>query len=169
MDDHDGVLGERGEVHDLLAQQVGEKPGAHVSDVGGTLAEDLLVGGGEHVVVHLVGLAHGLLGAHAGIDGVGDHLLDAVILGELDVGAHDGGRLFADGLGHTLDLCVGLLDELGDGARIAGLLRIGILGNMRGKRKVRIHRNAGDANSDTVRRINTFEHVSPSSRPQRGS
>lgn len=123
----DGVLGQRGEVHELLAQQVGEKAGLDVGDVGGALAEELVLHVGEHVVVHVVGLGDGLLGAHAALDGTVDHVTDALVLGELDVGAHDGGGLLADGLGHALDLGVGLLDELGDRGLITLLLGLGVL------------------------------------------
>ena len=161
VDDHDGVLGQRGEVDDLLAQQVGEKPGLDVGDVGRALAEELVLHVGEHVVVHVIGLGDGLLGAHAGLDGAVDHLLDALVLGKLDVGAHDGGGLLAHGLRHALDLGVGLLDELGDGGGVALLLVAGVIRLVRSEAQVGLNGHARDADPDAVRCVNSLVHVLP--------
>ena len=154
----DGVLGQRGEVHELLAQQVGEKAGLDVGDVGGALAEELVLHVGEHVVVHVVCLGDGLLGAHAALDGTVDHVTDALVLGELDVGAHDGGGLLADGLGHALDLGVGLLDELGDRGLVTLLLGLGVLRRVRREGQVRLHGDASDADANAVRCVDSLVH-----------
>ena len=154
----DGVLGQRGEVHELLAQQVGEKAGLDVGDVRGALAEELVLHVGEHVVVHVVCLGDGLLGAHAALDGTVDHVTDALVLGELDVGAHDGGGLLADGLGHALDLGVGLLDELGDRSLVTLLLGLGVLRRVRREGQVRLHSDASDADANAVRCVDSLVH-----------
>ena len=159
--DDDGVLGERGEVHELLAEQVGEKARLDVGDVGGALAEQLVLHVGEHVVVHVVRLRDGLLGAHAALNGAVDHLLDAVVLGELDVSAHDRGGLGADGGGHALDLGIGLLDELGDGGLVALLLGLGVLGRVRREAQVGLNGDARDADADAVRCIYSLVHLVP--------
>ena len=50
--DNDGVLGQDGEVDDLLAQQLGQNTGADVGDVGRAQTEHLVVHGQEHVLEH---------------------------------------------------------------------------------------------------------------------
>ena len=157
----DGVLGQRGEVDDLLAQKVGEKPGLDVGHVGRTLAEQLVLHVGEHVVVHVIGLGDGLLGTHAALDGRVDHVLDAIVLRELDVGAHDGGGLLAHRHLHALDLGVGLLDELDDGGGIALLLIAGILGLVRREAQVGLHGDARDADADAIRCVDSLVHLFP--------
>ena len=159
--DDDRVLGQGGQVHELLAQKVGEKTRLDVGDVGGALAEQLVLHVGEHVVVHVVGLGDGLLGAHAALDGTLDHVLDAVVLGKLDVGAHDGGGLLAHGLRHALDLGVGLLDELGDGSRVALLLGLCVRGRVRREGQVRLDRDTSDADANAVRCVDSLVHELP--------
>ena len=155
----DGVLGQRGEVNDLLAQQVGEKPGLDVGDVGRALAEELVLHVGEHVVVHVIGLGDGLLGAHAALDGAVDYLDDALVLGELDVGPHDGGGLLADGLGHASDLSAGLLDELGNGGSVALLLVAGVLRSVRRKAEVRLDGDTRHADADAIGCVDSLVHA----------
>ena len=159
LDDDDGVLREGRKVDDLLAKEVGQKAGLDVGHVGRALAEELVVHVGEHVEVHVVGLAHGLLGAHAGIDGPVHHVLDSLVLGELDVRAHDGGSLLAHRLLHALDLHVRLLDELRESLVVAGLLGLRILGLRRGEGQVGCDRNLRDTNAVAVRSIYAFEHL----------
>ncbi len=159
--DDDGVLGQRGEVNELLAQQEGKEAGADVGDVGGALAEELVLHGREHVVVHVVGSLDSLLGADAGVD-VGDDLLDdAVILGELNVSAHDASLGHeATGL-HGLNLLVGHLDEASASILVAGLLGGRILNGLGGEGQIGLDRNTCDTNADTVRSVNAFVHMNP--------
>ena len=75
MHDNDSILGQDGEVDDLLAQQLGQNTGADVGDVGRAQTEHLVVHGQEHVLEHGRGVHERLLGAGAavngGVDGVG--------------------------------------------------------------------------------------------------
>lgn len=50
--DNDSVLGQDGEVDDLLAQQLGQNTGADVGDVSRAKTEHLVVHGQEHVLEH---------------------------------------------------------------------------------------------------------------------
>ena len=159
--DDDRVLGKRRQVDELLAEQVGEQAGLDVGDVGSTGLEELVVHVDEHVVVHVVSLGNGLLGAHAVLDALVHGIEDALVLGELDMGAHNARLFFEAGGLHALDLAVGLLDEAVAGGQVAGLL--GLLVLRRGGRegKVGLDGNAGDADTDAIRCINTFEHEAP--------
>ena len=133
VNDDDRTLGQIGEVDDLFAQKIGEEAGLDVGHVGGTLAEQLIIHLGEHGVVRAVGIGNGLLGAHAALDGIEDHLSDALVLGEIVVRLHDGGSLGTHRGGHALDLGIGLLDELRNRSLIAFLLDCKILGYVRGE------------------------------------
>ena len=158
LDDDNRVLGQGREVDDLLAQQICKKAGLDVGHIGRALAEELVVHLGEHRVVGVVGLAHGLLGAHAGVNGAVDRVMDALVLGKLDVGAHDEGSLLANTYLHALYLSVGLGDELLEGSLVALLLLLGILRCNRGERNVGSHSYLRDANTKAIRCIDTFEH-----------
>ena len=84
--------------------------------------------------------------------------MDALVLGKLDVGAHDEGSLLANTYLHALYLGVGLGDELLEGSLVALLLLLGILRCNRGERNVGSHSHLRDANTKAIRCIDTFEH-----------
>lgn len=158
LDDDDRVLGQRREVDDLLAQKVRKKTGLDVGHVGRALAEEFVVHLGEHRVVGVIGLTHSLLGAHTGVNGAVNRVLDALVLGKLDVGAHDEGSFLANAHLHALYLGVGLRDELLEGSLVALLLLLGILRRNRSKRDVGSHSYLRDANTKAIRCVDTFEH-----------
>ncbi len=75
------------------------------------------------------------------------------------MGAHDGRGLGANGLGHAVDLRVGLLDELGNGSLVALLLGLGVGRSVRREGQVGLHSHTGDTDADAVGCVNTFVHI----------
>ena len=160
--DHDGVLGEDGEVDDLDAQKLGEDAGANVGDVGGAQAEHLVVHGQEHVLEHGTGVDEGLLGASTAVDGAVDGVRHARILGQDDVAGHDLGLVLAHGELHVVRLGLGLLAEDGQSGLVALLLG-GDVGDLVGlKREVGIDGNHDAADTDALRSVNSLIHSSSS-------
>ena len=159
--DDDGVLGQRGEVNELLAKQEGKQASADVGDVSGALTEELVLHGGEHVVVHVIGSLDSLLGAHPGVDVATDGLDQAVVLGELDVGAHDASLSDEAASLHGLDLLIGHLDEAGTRRLIASLLSGHVRNGLGSEGKIGLDRDTRDTNANTVRSVYAFVHVNP--------
>ena len=156
--DHDGILGKRGEIHKLLAQQSGKQTGAHVGDIGGTLAEELVFHLGEHVVVHGIGIVHCLLGAHTLGNCHGHGIDDAVVLSKLDVSVENA-RLFLQTLSlHVCNLLVGHCHEGVTSGGITCSLCLGILNLLRGVAQIRHDCDARYADSDAIRGIYSTVH-----------
>ena len=156
----DGRRRERGEVDDLLAQELAEEPRADVGDVGRAQAEHLVVHGEEHVLEHGARLDEGLLGADAVIDEAVDLVGETGILGHGDVADHDLGLVLAHGLLHVLGLGLGLLAEGAQGELVA--LALGgalILGDGdRLERKVGLDRHDHGTDADALGCVDSLEH-----------
>ena len=158
MHDNDGVLGQDGEVNDLLAQQLGQNTGTDVGDVGRAQTEHLVVHGQEHVLKHGRGVHECLLSAGAAVDGGVDGVGHARILSQDDVSAHDLGLGLAHRLLHVVGLSLGLLAEDRKSGLIALLLgsRIGNL--MRLKRQVGIDGDHDGADTDALGCVDSLIH-----------
>ena len=156
--DNDGVLGQDGEVDDLLAQQLGQNTGADVGDVGRAQAEHLVVHSQEHVLEHGRGVHERLLSAGAAIDGGVDGIGHTRILSQDDVSAHDLGLGLAHRLLHVVGLSLGLLAEDRKSSLIALLLgsRIGNL--VRFKRQVGIDGDHDGADTDALGCVDSLIH-----------
>ena len=158
MHDNDGVLGQDGEVDDLLAQQLGQNTGADVGDVGRAQAEHLVVHSQEHVLEHGRGVHECLLGAGAAVDGGVDGIGHTRILSQDDVSAHDLSLGLAHRLLHVVGLSLGLLAEDRKSGLIALLLgcRIGDL--VRLKRQVGIDGDHDSADTDALGCVDSLIH-----------
>ena len=124
MHDNDGVLGQDGEVDDLLAQQLGQNTGADVGDVSRAKTEHLVVHGQEHVLEHGRGVHERLLGAGTAVNGGVDGVGHTRILSQNNVSAHDLGLGLAHRLLHVVGLSLGLLAE----DRKSGLITLPLCG-----------------------------------------
>ena len=158
MHDNDGVLGQDGEVDDLLAQQLGQNTGADVGDVGRAQAEHLVVHGQEHVLEHGRSVHECLLSAGAGVDGGVDAISHARILSQDDVTAHDLGLGLAHRLLHVVGLSLGLLAEDRKSGLIALLLGCSIGNLMRLKRQVGIDGDHDGADTDALGCVDSLIH-----------
>ena len=156
--DNDGVLGQDGEVDDLLAQQLGQNTGADVGDIGRAQAEHLVVHGQEHVLEHGRSVHERLLGAGAGVDGGVDAIGHARILSQDDVTAHDLGLGLAHRLLHVVGLSLGLLAEDRKSGLIALLLGCSIGNLVRLKRQVGIDGDHDGADTDALGCVDSLIH-----------
>ena len=165
MHDDDGVLGQDGEVDELLAQELGEDAGADVLDVGAALADELLVGGIEHRVEHVADLVDGLLGALALDDAVVDLVDHEGVIGHGDVAHHDLGLLLTHRDLHAVSLLLRLLTEGVEGGLVARLLLlVGVLVRGGHVGQVGLDGHAGDADADAIRCVDTLVHAIPPDR-----
>ena len=158
MHDNDGVLGQDGEVDDLLAQQLGKNTGADVGDVGRAQTEHLVIHGQEHVLEHGRSVHECLLGASAGVDGGVDAIGHARILSQDDVSAHDLGLGLAHRLLHVVGLSLGLLAEDRKSGLIALLLGCRIGNLVRLKRQVGIDGDHDGADTDALGCVDSLIH-----------
>ena len=161
MHDNDAAGRKDGEVDDLAAEELGQDAGADVGDVGGTKAEHLVVHGKEHVLEHRARLDEGLLGAGAAVDGGGDAVGHAGILGEHDVAAHDLGLVLAHGDLHAVGLGLGLGAEGVEGGLVASLLGGGVLNRVRLKRQVGLGGDNDGTDTDALGCVNSLVHFYP--------
>ena len=158
--DNDGVLGQDGEVDDLLAQQLSQNAGADVGDVGRAQAEHLVIHGQEHVLEHGRGVHERLLGAGTAVNGGVNGVGHARILSQNNVSAHDLGLGLAHRLLHVVGLSLGLLAEDRKSSLIALLLGCPIgLGNLvRLKRQVGIGGDHDGADTDALGCVDSLIH-----------
>ena len=156
--DNDGVLGQDGEVDDLLAQQLGQNTGADVGDVGRAQTEHLVVHGQEHVLEHGRGVHERLLGAGAAVNGGVDGVGHARVLSQDNVSAHDLGLGLAHRLLHVVGLSLGLLTEDRKSGLITLLLCCRISDLVRFKRQVGIDGNHDGADSDSLGCVDSLIH-----------
>ena len=156
--DNDGVLGQDGEVDDLLAQQLGQNTGADVGDVGRAQTEHLVVHGQEHVLEHGRGVHERLLGAGAAVNGGVDGVSHARILSQDNVSAHDLGLGLAHRLLHVVGLSLGLLAEDRKSGLIALLLGSRIGNRVRLKRQVGIDGDHDGADTDALGCVDSLIH-----------
>ena len=158
MHDNDGILGQDGEVDDLLAQQLGQNTGADVGDVGRAQTEHLVVHGQEHVLEHGRGVHERLLGAGAAVNGGVDGVGHARILSQDNVSAHDLGLGLAHRLLHVVGLSLGLLAEDRKSGLIALLLCCRISNLVRLKRQVGIDGDHDGADTDALGSVDSLIH-----------
>ena len=156
--DDDGVLGQDGEVDDLLAQQLGQNTGADVGDVGRAQTEHLVVHGQEHVLEHGRGVHERLLGAGAAVNGGVDGVGHARVLSQDDVSAHNLGLGLAHRLLHVVGLSLCLLAEDRKSGLIALLLCCRISDLVRFKRQVGIDGNHDGADTDALGCVDSLIH-----------
>ena len=156
--DNDGVLGQDGEVDDLLAQQLGQNTGADVGDVGRAQTEHLIIHGQEHVLEHGRGVHERLLGAGAAVNGGVDGVGHARILSQDNVSAHDLGLGLAHRLLHVVGLSLGLLAEDRKSGLIALLLCCRISNLVRLKRQVGIDGDHDGADTDALGSVDSLIH-----------
>ncbi len=154
----DGAGRQHGEVHDLLAQQVGQKAHADVLHVGGALAHHGVVHAGEHAVEHVADLVHGLLGAHAGVDAVVDLVDHERVAGHVDVADHDLRLLLAHRDRHAVGLGLGAVAEGLEGAVVTLALGGGVVMGRGGVAEVRLNGHLGLADTDAVGAVDSLEH-----------
>ena len=159
MADNNGVLWKCGEINNLFAKKASEKTGLYVSDICGALTEKLILHAKEHVVVHVIGIAHSLLNAGATVNSAVNCLFNALILSKLDVGTHNSSSFLAHCLSHTLNLSVSLCDELGDSLCVTSLLCSGVLNSVWSKSEVWIYGNLCNTDADSIRRIDSLKHI----------
>ena len=152
--DNDGVLGQDGEVDDLLAQQLGQNTGTDVGDVGRAQTEHLVIHGQEHVLEHGRGVHERLLGAGAAVNGSVDSVGHARVLSQDNVSAHDLGL----GLLHMVGLSLGLLAEDRKSGLIALLLCCRISNLVRLKRQVGIDGDHNGADTDALGSVDSLIH-----------
>ena len=156
--DNDGVLGQDGEVDDLLAQQLGQNTGADVGDVGRAQTEHLVVHGQEHVLEHGRSVHERLLGAGATVNGGVNGVSHARVLSQDDVSAHDLGLGLAHRLLHVVGLSLGLLAE-DRKSRLITLLLCGRISNLvRFKRQVGIDGDHDGADADALGCVDSLIH-----------
>ena len=158
MHDNDGVLGQDGEVDDLLAQQLGQNTGADIGDVGRAQTEHLVVHGQEHVLEHGRGVHERLLGAGAAVNGGVDGVSHARVLSQDNVSAHDLGLGLAHRLLHVVGLSLGLLAEDRKSGLITLLLCCRISNLVRFKRQVGIDGDHDGADTDTLGCVDSLIH-----------
>ena len=156
--DNDGVLGQDGEVDDLLAQQLGQNTGADVGDVGRAQTEHLVVHGQEHVLEHGRGVHECLLGAGTAVNGGVDGVGHTRILSQDNVSAHDLGLGLAHRLLHVVGLSLGLLAEDRKSVLIALLLCCRISNLVRFKRQVGIDGDHNGADADALGCVDSLIH-----------
>ena len=159
MADNDGVLWKCGEVNNLFAKQVSEKTGLDVSNVCCALTEELILHAKEHVVVHVVGVAYSLLNAGSAINSTVNSLFDALILSKLNVSTHNSSCFLAHRLGHTLNLCVSLCNELSYSLCVTSLLCSSVFNSVRSKSEVWIYGNLSSTDADSVGCIDSLKHT----------
>ena len=156
--DNNGVLGQDGEVDDLLAQQLGQNTGADVGNVGRAQTEHLVVHGQEHVLEHGRSVHERLLGAGAAVNGGVDGVGHARILSQDNVSAHDLGLGLAHRLLHVVGLSLGLLAEDRKSVLIALLLCCRISNLVRFKRQVGIDGDHDGADTDALGCVDSLIH-----------
>ena len=156
--DNDSILGQDGEVDDLLAQQLGQNTGADVGDVGRAQTKHLVVHGQEHVLKHGRGVHERLLGAGTAVNGGVDGVSHARVLSQDNVSAHDLGLGLAHRLLHMVGLSLGLLAEDRKSGLIALLLCCRISNLVRLKRQVGIDGDHDGADTDALGSVDSLIH-----------
>ena len=156
--DNDSILGQDGEVDDLLAQQLGQNTGADVGDVGRAQTKHLVVHGQEHVLKHGRGVHERLLGAGTAVNGGVDGVSHARVLSQDNVSAHDLGLGLAHRLLHVVGLSLGLLAEDRKSGLIALLLCCRICNLVRLKRQVGIDGDHDGADTDALGSVDSLIH-----------
>ena len=159
MADNDGVLWKCGEVNNLFTKKVSEKTGLYVSNVCSALTEKLILHTKEHVVVHVVCVTYSLLNAGATVNCAVNSLFDALILCKLNVSTHNCSSFLAHRLGHALNLCVSLCNELSYSLCVTSLLCSSVFNSVRSKSEVWIYGNLSSTDADSVGCIDSLKHT----------
>ena len=155
----DGAGRQHREVDDLATQQLGQKTGADVGDVGSAQTEHLVVHGEEHVLKHGGGVDECLLSAGAGVDSLVDLIAHAGVLSQRDVADHNLGLVLAHRDLHGLSLSLGLLAEDVESLSVALLLGGSVLNGVRLKAQIGLDSNGNGADTDTLGSVYSLVHA----------
>ena len=155
----DGAGRQHGKVDDLATQQLGQKTGADVGDVGSAQTEHLVVHGEEHVLKHGGGVDECLLSAGAGVDSLVDLIAHAGVLSQRDVADHNLGLVLAHRDLHGLSLSLGLLAEDVESLSVALLLGGSVLNGVRLKAQIGLDSNGNGADTDTLGSVYSLVHA----------